>query len=87
MAEDTVLKTAGCKSFASSILASSAKYKANYWKVASMGISRLEICANGNVEGSIPLLSANNMDFLAHLVRASDCGSEGDGFETRRSPT
>ncbi len=26
------------------------------------------------------------MDLVAQLVRASDCGSEGRGFETHRGP-
>lgn len=35
----------------------------------------------------LPLHSLNqNMVGLAQLVRASDCGSEGRGFEPRRSP-
>ena len=33
-----------------------------------------------------PTFAATNTVRVAQLVRASDCGSEGRGFETRSSP-
>ena len=40
------------------------------------------------VVGSSPSASAmHNMVYVAQLVRASDCGSEGRGFESHHSPT
>ena len=34
----------------------------------------------------LPIFAAEKMVIIAQLVRASDCGSEGRGFETHWSP-
>ena len=38
------------------------------------------------IKNVVPLHSQNQMVVVAQLVRASDCGSEGRGFEPRFPP-
>ena len=42
--------------------------------------------ANGCVFSLDMIAVQNNMESVAQLVRASDCGSEGRGFESHLSP-